>query len=138
LARCLHAAGAQLVLLLGWMHVLAPQFLQAGFAGVLNLHPAYLPQDPSADSVELPDGSSIPAFRGAHALRDALAAGVQTAGASLIKITSEVDRGPVLARRTLALQPGEDERSALSRLHAVERVVVREGILTWLAQRGLP
>ncbi len=136
LAQKVQAAGARLVLLLGWMHVLAPEFLEAGFEGVLNLHPAYLPDDPAADEVVLPDGTLSPVFRGPAALRDALNAKVRMTGATLIQITSQVDRGPVLARETLQLAPHDDEQSALQRLHAVERIVVREGISAWLAQRG--
>jgi phosphoribosylglycinamide formyltransferase-1 len=136
LARELLARGVRLVLLLGWMHVLAADFLDAGFEGVLNLHPAYLPEDPSADSVIFPDGTVTSAFRGPHALRDALAAGVAWTGASLIQITPLVDRGPVLARRAMRLEPGESEDQALARLHLVEQAVVREGVLHWLAQRS--
>ncbi|HEY5094450.1 MAG TPA: formyltransferase family protein [Candidatus Eremiobacteraceae bacterium] len=132
LARAVRGKGVKLVLLLGWMHVLAPEFVGAGFAGILNLHPAYLPEDPAADAVTFPDGTTTVVFRGAHALRDALLAGVKTTGASLIEITPEIDRGPVLARRPLALNPGEDEKKALERLHDVERDVVREGVAAWL------
>jgi len=137
LASAVRAAGARLVLLLGWMHVLAPEFLSAGFDGVLNLHPAYLPDDPAAEEVTLPDGTTIPAFRGAHALRDAIAARMRFSGATLIEITADVDRGPVLARATLALEPGEDEEAALERLHGVEREVVKDGIWEWLRRRSI-
>ena len=135
LAELTRRSGALLVLLLGWMHVLAQEFLDAGFDGVLNLHPAYLPEDPSADTVTFPDGTQTPAFRGAHALRDAMAAGVPWTGASLIEITHQVDRGPLVARRPMRLHPGEGEATALQRLHEVERGVVREGVERWLAQR---
>lgn len=135
LAALIKESGATLVLLLGWMHVLAPEFLDSGFEGVLNLHPAYLPEDPSADAVDFPDGVRTPVFRGAHALRDALAAGVSCTGASLMQITPHVDRGPVLARKPMRLEPGEDEATALERLHALERDVVREGLLRWLKER---
>jgi phosphoribosylglycinamide formyltransferase-1 len=135
LAGALQSRGVELVLLLGWMHVLAPEFLDSGFTGVLNLHPSFLPDDPAQDTVRLPDGTTIAAFRGAHALRDALNAGVQTTGASLIQITADVDRGPVLARKTCPLKRDDDENSALERLHEIEREVVREGILAWVASR---
>jgi phosphoribosylglycinamide formyltransferase-1 len=135
LAARICASGARLVLLLGWMHVLAPEFLNAGFDGVLNLHPAYLPEDPAADSVRFPDGTQTPVFRGAHALRDALAANVTLTGASLIQITPQVDRGPLLARKHMRLFPGEDETAALERLHQVEQEVVREGVLRWIQDR---
>lgn len=136
IAERVRASGARLVLLLGWMHVLAPTFLDAGFDGILNLHPAYLPDDPGADVVQLPDGSTTPVFRGAHALRDALAAGIAWTGATLIEITPEVDRGPVLARKICALRAGDTEAVALERLHAVEREVVREGVLAWIERHA--
>jgi phosphoribosylglycinamide formyltransferase-1 len=136
LADAVENSGARLVLLLGWMHVFAPAFLERDFT-VLNLHPAYLPEDPSADSVAFPDGRITPAFRGPHALHDAIAAGAPLAGASLIAITNEVDRGPLFARKAMALRPNEDEAAALERLHAVEQEVVREGVLRWIAEQPL-
>jgi len=129
--------GARLVLLLGWVHVLAPDFLTAGFAGVLNLHPSYLPEDPAQDTVMLPDGSTSRVYRGAHALRDAISAGEPMTGASLIEITPEIDRGPLLARRPFALKPDESVDSALARLHPIEQEVVAEGVRVWLARHGL-
>lgn len=137
LASAVRASGARLVLLLGFMHVLSREFLDAGFDGVLNLHPAYLPDDPFADTVTLPDGSVSPVFRGPRALRDAIAAKVTTTGATLIAITPEIDRGPVLARQTFSLRPGEDEITALGRLHEVEHEVVRQGVLNWIRQTRL-
>lgn len=138
LATTVRESGARLVLLLGWMHVLAREFLDAGFAGILNLHPSYLPDDPSADVVTLPDGTTSKVFRGAHAIRDAIAAGVPVTGATLIEITPHVDRGRVLARRTFALRPDDDESSALARLHPIEHEVVIEGITSWLRANGAP
>ncbi len=135
LASVIKANGARLVLLLGWMHVLAPEFLTAGFEGVLNLHPAYLPEDPAADTVRFPDGTLTPAFRGARALHDALEARVPCTGASLIEITPDIDRGPVLARKPMQLSAHEDEATALARLHLLEQEVVREGVLRWIARR---
>jgi folate-dependent phosphoribosylglycinamide formyltransferase PurN len=135
LARAVRQKGVELVLLLGWMHVLAPEFVNAGFAGILNLHPSYLPEDPRADTVTFPDGTTTRVFRGARALRDALHAGVKWTGASLIEITHEVDRGPVWARRPFAFAAGDDEEKTLERLHDVERDVVREGVLAWLSAR---
>jgi phosphoribosylglycinamide formyltransferase-1 len=136
LASVVHDSGAQLVLLLGWMHVLAPEFLEAGFEGIFNLHPAYLPEDPSADTVTFPDGTQTRVFRGAHAVRDALAAKVPWTGASLIEITHAVDRGPLLARKHIQLFPHEDEAAAVERLHTIEREVVRSGLERWLERRS--
>ena len=137
LASTVRSSGARLVLLLGWMHVLAREFLDAGFDGILNLHPSYLPDDPSADEVTLPDGTRSPVFRGAHAVRDAIAAKIPTTGATLIEITPAIDRGRVLARREFALRSDDDEASALARLHPLEHEVVIDGIAAWLRAKGL-
>jgi len=128
-------SGARLVLLLGWMHVLPAGFVEA-FDGVLNIHPAYLPEDPAADAVRVPDGPEIPAFRGAHALRDAIEAGVGWTGATCHVVTPEVDRGPVLAREPMRLEPGEGESAALERLHLVEHRVLVEGIARWCGDQA--
>lgn len=135
IAQAIADRGARLVLLLGWMHVLAPEFLESGFDGVLNLHPSYLPEDPAQDTVRMPDGSTSRVYRGAHALRDAIEAREPITGASLIEITRAVDRGPVLARRPFALRPADTVESALARLHPVEQEVVADGIRNWLSRR---
>ena len=112
-ARLLDAVAAlrpELVVLLGWMHLLSPQFV-AAFPDLLNLHPAFLPLDPSRDDVCMPDGTRVPAFRGAHAVRDALAAASAWTGATLHRVTADTDRGQVLARRPLRIEPSEDEEA---------------------------
>ncbi|MBV8529802.1 MAG: GNAT family N-acetyltransferase, partial [Candidatus Eremiobacteraeota bacterium] len=78
------ATGMQpdLILLLGWMHLLTDSFVGA-FPELLNLHPAFLPLDPRRDDVVMPDGTLIRAFRGPRAVRDALAASCQWVGATL-------------------------------------------------------
>jgi folate-dependent phosphoribosylglycinamide formyltransferase PurN len=132
-ARVLAAVAASrpdVVLLLGWMHVLSPDFVRR-FPDVLNIHPAFLPLDPAADWVELPDGSRSPAFRGAHPVDDALAAGASWIGASVHRAGEAVDRGEILARRPLKLEPGEDRAALEARLHALEHEVLDEAIRHW-------
>ena len=123
-----------LVLLLGWMHLLDEPFVRA-FPHLLNVHPAFLPLDPERDDVGMPDGTRLPAFRGAHAVRDAIAAGSAWTGATLHAVTPATDRGPVLTRKPLRLLPGEDEAAALARLHPIEHDLVAAGIRRWLYER---
>ena len=129
-ARLLDTVSAhlpQLVLLLGWMHLLAEPFVRT-FPELLNLHPAFLPLDPQRDDVVAPDGERIAAFRGAHAVRDALAASSPWVGATLHLVTPATDRGPVVARKPLRVVPGEDEARLMARLHPLEHRVVAAGI----------
>lgn len=93
-----------LVVLAGFMKLLDPGFL-ARFPGrVVNTHPALLP-----------------AFPGAHAVRDALAAGVATTGASVICVDEGVDTGPVLAQVEVPVLAGDDETRLHERIKVVER-----------------
>ncbi|HEV3195277.1 MAG TPA: GNAT family N-acetyltransferase [Candidatus Cybelea sp.] len=133
-ARLLQAAAAQapdLVLLLGWMHLFPDSFVRA-FPEMLNLHPAFLPLDPERDAVTMPDGTQIPAFRGPHAVRDALRASSKWVGATLHRVTGATDRGPVMARKPMSVAPGESEEQLMERLHMVEHELVIAGVTRWL------
>ncbi len=123
-----------LVVLLGWMHLLSDAFV-AAFPEMLNLHPAFLPLDPSCDDVGLPDGTRIAAFRGPRAVHDALAAGSRWVGATVHRVTPATDRGPVLARKPLRVEAEEEEASVMERLHAVEHRLVKAAITRWLFER---
>ena len=119
-----------IVLLLGWMHVLPATFV-ARFPESLNLHPAFLPLAPDDDVVTMPDFTQIPAYRGAHAIDDALAHGSAWAGASVHRVGVAVDRGAVLARAPLALDAGEPRTDLDARLHELERRVLRSALRRW-------
>lgn len=124
----------EMVVLLGWMHLLDERFV-AAFPELLNLHPAFLPLDEKRDDVTMPDGSRIPAFRGAHAVRDALAAGSLWAGATVHAVTPDTDRGPVVARKPLRISSGETEADVMTRLHPIEHRLVATAIKRRLFER---
>ncbi len=134
LLRTVERFEPECVVLLGWMHLLDAAFV-ARFRELLNLHPAYLPHDPLADSVAVPDGSTIPAFRGAHAIRDALAAGSAWIGASVHRVSAETDRGEVLLRRPLACGEERDEKRVLAAFRPIEHRVTVEAMRLWCFTR---
>lgn len=123
-----------LLLLLGWMHVLPDRFV-AEFPQMINIHPAFLPLDQNNDEVAFPDGSVTPAFRGAHAVRDALQWGSRWVGASSHLVTLEADRGPLLVRKPLAIEPGDTQESIMERLHPLEHRMLAGGIMRWVYER---
>lgn len=124
----------QLVLLLGWMHLLPAAFVQR-FPDTINLHPSFLPLDPAADEVVVPDGTVIPALRGAHALRDALRAGVAWTGATVHAVTAATDRGAVLVRVPVAVGDATTEESLRDRIRPVEFGAVAAAIRRWTFER---
>lgn len=124
------ATDPDLVLLLGWMHVLGAPFI-ARFPEMLNIHPAFLPLDPTADFVTMPDGTSLPAYRGAHAFDDAVNAGSRWAGATMHGVGVAVDRGTVYARAPMAIAPGVAHDDLKRQLHDLEHRVARDAIRRW-------
>jgi phosphoribosylglycinamide formyltransferase-1 len=134
LRRLLQREEPELLLLLGWMHLLDDAFI-AAFPHIINIHPAFLPLDQERDDVAFPDGTVTPAFRGAHAVRDALAWGAKWVGASSHRVTLDADRGPVLVRKPLALLEGDTEASIMERLHPLEHRMLAGGIMRWVYER---
>jgi phosphoribosylglycinamide formyltransferase-1 len=108
------AARPDVVCLAGFMRILGPAFVGAFSDRILNTHP-----------------SLLPAFRGAHAVRDALAYGVKVTGCTVHLVDEEVDHGPVLFQAAVPVEPGDDE----DRLH--ERIKQEERRLLPLAVRLL-
>jgi phosphoribosylglycinamide formyltransferase-1 len=119
-----------LVLLLGWMHLLPAAFLER-FPETINVHPAFLPFDPAADSVVMPDGTDIPAFRGARAPEATVAAGVAWGGASVHRVTAQTDRGAILVRTPLQLGTGSTLDAFRKRIHPIEHAAVTKAIRRW-------
>jgi phosphoribosylglycinamide formyltransferase 1 len=134
LLKSVQAQRPDLVLLLGWMHLLSGEFVTA-FPSLFNLHPAYLPLDPRRDDVVMPDGTQMDAFRGPHAVRDALTAGSRWVGATVHAVTPSTDRGPVVARRPMRLAVGEKEADVMARLHPIEHDLVAAAVMRWLYER---
>jgi folate-dependent phosphoribosylglycinamide formyltransferase PurN/GNAT superfamily N-acetyltransferase len=128
------ASEPDLILLLGWMHILPPAFF-ARFAHVVNTHPSFLPHDPRADSTRAPDGTVIPAFRGARAIDAALAAGSAWSGISVHRVTAETDRGEILVRTPHAILPADDLQTLTQRLRPVEYAAVPAAIRRWIFEQ---
>ena len=71
---------------------------------ILNTHPALLP-----------------AFKGWHAVRDALAAGVKVTGCTVHIATLETDDGPILAQEAVPVLADDTETTLHERIKEVER-----------------
>ncbi len=63
----------------------------------------------------------LPEFPGAHAVRDAIAAGATRSGASIIVVDTGVDTGPVLAQERVPEEPDDTEHPLHERIKVVER-----------------
>lgn len=92
-----------LVAMAGFMTILEKPMFDAFAGRVLNTHPALLPS-----------------FRGAHAVADALAAGVKLTGVTVHVATLEVDEGPIVAQEAVPILPGDTVEALHERIKAVE------------------
>ena len=106
LATWLEEHGVELVVLAGYMHLLTRPFLDRFPGAILNVHP-----------------SLLPAFPGAHAIADALAAGVETTGVTVHWVDEGLDTGEVIAQEPVPLEPRE---TLEERIHAVEHRLLPE------------
>ena len=108
----------ELVCLAGFMRILAPNFVKAFENRILNIHPALLP-----------------AFPGAHAVQEALAWGVKVTGTTVHLVDEEVDHGPVVLQRAVAVEPGDTEETLHERIKAAEHELYPEAIRLFAAGR---
>lgn len=108
----------ELIALAGFMRILSADLFEAYPNRVLNTHP-----------------SLLPAFRGAHAVEDALAAGVKIAGVTIHVVVPEVDAGPIIAQEAVDVRPGDDTGSLHERIKAVEHDLFPKVIEDWARGR---
>ena len=91
-----------LVVSAGFMKVVGKRFLER--FTMVNTHPALLP-----------------AFPGAHAVRDALDYGVAVSGCTVHLVDAGVDTGPIVAQRAVEVRADDDEAGLHERIKSVER-----------------
>ena len=99
----LRSQGTDLVVLAGFMRILTPYFIRAYRDRVVNIHPSYLP-----------------AFKGAHAIRDAFEAGVNETGVTIHVVTEKVDDGPILAQIKVPVLKSDTLDSLEKKIHRAE------------------
>ncbi|WP_287930174.1 phosphoribosylglycinamide formyltransferase [Arthrobacter sp.] len=91
----------------GFMRIVAPGFINAFEGRYINTHPALLP-----------------AFPGAHGVRDALAYGVKVTGCTVHFADAGVDTGPIIAQTPVAVLEGDTEETLHGRIKEAERALL--------------
>ncbi|OAE01132.1 phosphoribosylglycinamide formyltransferase [Arthrobacter sp. OY3WO11] len=88
----------------GFMRIVSPEFIDAFNGKYLNTHPALLP-----------------AFPGAHGVRDAMTYGVKVTGCTVHWADAGVDTGPIIAQEAVAIDDSDTEETLHERIKVVER-----------------
>ncbi|MBI2095911.1 MAG: phosphoribosylglycinamide formyltransferase [Candidatus Omnitrophica bacterium] len=111
LVRILRNQRVDLVVLAGFMRILTPYFIRAWRGRILNIHPSYLP-----------------AFKGAHAIRDAFEAGVKETGVTAHLVTEAVDAGPILMQEKVKVSQKDSLESLEKKIHRIEHQIYPKAI----------
>ncbi|MEU3014894.1 phosphoribosylglycinamide formyltransferase [Nocardia asteroides] len=119
LTEAVDAFRPDLVVSAGFMKIVGPAFLERFGGRFINTHPALLP-----------------AFPGAHGVRDALAYGAKVTGCTVHLVDGGVDTGPILAQEAVDVLPGDDEATLHERIKVVERRLLAE-VIAAVATRGI-
>ncbi len=101
----------ELVAIAGFGTILSKPFVDAYYGRAVNTHPALLP-----------------AFKGWHAVRDALEFGVKVTGTTVHLVTEDVDAGPIVAQEAVPVLESDTEATLHERIKQVERRLYPEVI----------
>jgi phosphoribosylglycinamide formyltransferase 1 len=107
-----------LIVLAGFMRILPPSFIERFGPNIINTHPSLLPM-----------------FPGAHAVRDALAAGARETGVTIHVVDSGVDTGPIIEQKTITVFPADDVASLHERIKVEERKLLVDTVLSIAEKR---
>lgn len=119
ISREIEQAGAELIVLAGFMKLFQPPFVRKYRNRILNVHPTLLP-----------------AFPGAHPVADTLAYGVKVAGVTVHFVDEGVDSGPIIAQRAVPVLDTDDEESLHARIQVEEHQLYPQ-VIKWYAQGQL-
>lgn len=120
LGALIDEAGADHVLLAGFMRVLGAALIARHAGRMLNIHPSLLPR-----------------YRGLHTHQRVLEAGDRVHGASVHFVTAELDGGPVAVQAQCTVHPEDDAPALANRVqHEIERRIYPQAA-AWLARGDL-
>ncbi len=91
------------IVLAGFMRILTPHIIKAYKNKMINIHP-----------------SLLPAFKGAHGIKDAYHYGVKVTGVTVHFVTDDLDAGPIILQKAIPIKEGETCDALEARIHKVE------------------
>ena len=119
LARTIDQAGADLVVLAGYMRILSKSFVERYAGRLINIHP-----------------SLLPAFPGLRTHESALAEGVKIHGCTVHFVTAELDHGPIIIQAAVPVLPDDTPDTLAARVLAQEHRIYPQAV-RWFAEGKL-
>lgn len=113
--QILKSQKVELVVLAGFMRIFSPYFIRAYRNRILNIHPSFLP-----------------AFKGAHAIRDAYETRAKETGVTVHVVTDKVDSGHIVLQQRVKISKTDTLKTLESRIHRVEHRLYPQAISNFL------
>ena len=111
------AAGADHIVLAGYMRILSDGFVQRWAGRMLNIHPSLLPK-----------------YKGLDTFARAIAAGDSHAGASVHLVTPDLDSGEVLAQARVAIAPDDTPATLAERVRLAEHQLYPRAVADYVSR----
>ncbi len=111
LIKAIDQYSPDLVVLAGFMRILTPHFVEHYSGRLINIHP-----------------SLLPAFTGLHTHARAIEMGCHFAGATVHRVTAELDHGPILEQAVVPVMKGDTEQDLASRVLTQEHIIYPRAI----------
>jgi phosphoribosylglycinamide formyltransferase-1 len=118
-SEALREAGAEVVLLIGYMRIVSDQFVETWRGRLLNVHPSLLPVFGGLMNMKVHEA--------------VLAAGVSETGCTIHQVTEEVDGGPIVLQKYCPVLPGDTAEMLQSRVQALEQAAFVDVLQRWRA-----
>ena len=113
----LHHAGAELVLMIGYMRIVSAAFVDEWKGKLLNVHPSLLP--------------AFGCLMNQKVHEAVLAAGVSETGCTIHQVTEEVDGGPIVLQKRCPVLADDTVESLKDRVQALEQIAFVEVLQGW-------
>mmetsp|Transcript_8397 Transcript_8397/g.21470 ORF Transcript_8397/g.21470 Transcript_8397/m.21470 type:complete len:643 (-) Transcript_8397:209-2137(-) len=123
LTRVLQDEAIDLVMLVGFMRILSPQFCEVWSHRCINIHPSLLPKHAGGMDLEV------------H--KAAITAGDEESGCTVHVVTAEVDGGPIVVQKSVKIDAGETPESLKAKVQALEGPSLVEAVRLF-AEGGFP
>ncbi|MBU4387896.1 phosphoribosylglycinamide formyltransferase, partial [Candidatus Dependentiae bacterium] len=109
--RRLEQENIGLICLAGYMRIVGSAIIKKYRDKIINIHPALLP-----------------AFKGAHAIKDALDCGARVTGVTVHFVDEEMDHGPIILQEALEVRQHDNEESLAKRIHKIEHKLYPQAV----------
>jgi methionyl-tRNA formyltransferase len=120
-ATALEALRPDLIIVASFGMILPPQVLAIPPYGCINLHPSLLPR-----------------YRGPTPIPAAILAGDDVTGSSIMLMDEGIDSGPVLAQRTVPIEPADTTKALTDKLAIISADLLMETLPRWLSRSIAP